>query len=79
MNKKEFIEECRVALQVDPGTLNEESSPDNVEMWDSMGWLSLIAMIDEKLGITLEPETLKGVKKLEDLINIFEVQGLIKE
>lgn len=78
MTKEEFIEQCCLALQVDPGTLDEESSPDNVEMWDSMGWLSLIAMIDEKLGITFDTDSLKGLKKIGDFISMFEKQNLIK-
>ncbi|HGJ64585.1 TPA: acyl carrier protein [bacterium] len=77
MTRQEFIEECCVALQVESGSLNEESSPDDVEMWDSMGWLSLIAMIDEKLGVTLDTDDLKNVKKLGDFIGMFEEQGLI--
>jgi acyl carrier protein len=78
MTRNEFIEECCLALQVDSGLLSEESAPDNVENWDSMGWLSLIAMIDEKLGVGVDTEVLKKVKKLGHLINIFEKQGLIK-
>ena len=78
MNKREFIENCCVALELDPGSLNEESTPDDVETWDSMGWLSLIAMIDEELKTTLETEMLKDVKKLGDLIRILEEQNLIE-
>jgi acyl carrier protein len=78
MTKEEFIEQCCLALQVDPGTLDKESSPDNVEMWDSMGWLSLIAMIDEKLGVTLDTDSLKELKKIGDFISMFEKQNLIE-
>jgi acyl carrier protein len=78
MKKEEFIENCCIALEVEPGSLSEESSPDDVETWDSMGWLGLIAMIDEKLGITLNAEILKDVKKLGDLIEILEKQNLLK-
>ena len=78
MTREEFIENCCIALEVEPGSLNEESSPDDVETWDSMGWLSLIAMIDEELGITLDAERLKDVKKLGDLIEILEKQNLLE-
>jgi len=78
MTKEEFVEECCFALQVDSGTLNEESSPENVDNWDSMGWLSLIAMIDEKFGLDLDIDMLKDVEKLGDLVNILEKNELIK-
>ena len=78
MTREEFIENCCIALEVEPGSLNEESSPDDIETWDSMGWLSLIAMIDEKLGITLNAEILKDVKELGDIIEILEKQNLLE-
>ena len=78
MRKAEFIENCCIALEVEPGSLNEESSPDDIGTWDSMGWLCLIAMIDEKLGVTLNNEILKNIKRLGDLIEILEKQNLLK-
>lgn len=78
MTKKEFIENCCIALEVELGYLNENSAPDNVETWDSMGWLSLIAMVDEKLGVSLDTEMLKNVKNLGNLIEILEKQGLLE-
>ena len=77
MTKEEFIEECCLALQVDPGSLNEESSPDNVVLWDSMGWLVLIAMVDEKLGLVLDTGDLNKLKKIGDFVNLFKEKGLI--
>jgi acyl carrier protein len=78
MNKEEFIENCRIALDAKPGFLDEKSSPDNVENWDSMAWMSLIAMIAEKLGVVLSNEDLEDFRELGDLIAILEEKGLIE-
>ena len=78
MKREEFLEECAIALQVNPGSLDEESSPVSVEMWDSMGWLSLIAMIDDKLDFTLEINELRNIKKIGDFIDLLKGKGLIE-
>ncbi len=78
MTKEEFIEECCIALQVDQSSLDEESSPETVESWDSMGWLSLIAMIDDKFNIVIEMKDLKDLKKIGDFVDLLVEKGLIK-
>ena len=77
MTKAQFIENCCIALEVDPGSLDEQSTPDDVSTWDSMGWISLMAMIDEELGVTLDAEELTNVKNLGQLIEILEKQDLL--
>jgi len=64
MTEKEFIEECCIALEVDSGSLNRESSPENVEAWDSLGYLNLISMIDSELGFVIESDDLQKFETL---------------
>ena len=78
MTKAQFIENCCIALEVDPSSLDEQSAPDDVATWDSMGWISLLAMIDEELGITLDAEELTNVRNLGELIEILEKQNLLE-
>jgi acyl carrier protein len=40
-------------LEVDPAKLNDYSSPDNVEQWDSLIAMKLVAAIEEKFNIKL--------------------------
>jgi acyl carrier protein len=40
-------------LEIDPGTLNDDSSPDNVKEWDSLSAMKLVAAIEEKFNIRL--------------------------
>jgi acyl carrier protein len=79
MNTEEFIENCCMALEVEPGTLNRDSSPDNVETWDSLGYLNLIAMIDTELGVSIEGDELQKFKTLGSLIDELKSKGVINE
>lgn len=78
MTVKDFIEKCCIALEVEPGILNRDSSPDNVETWDSMGYLSLIAMIDTELGVSIEGDELQKIKNLGDLIDELKSRGALQ-
>jgi acyl carrier protein len=40
-------------LQVDPGQLTDESSPDTVKEWDSLAAMKLVVAIEEKFNIRL--------------------------
>ncbi len=78
MTEKEFIENCCLALDVKPGTLNRDSSPDNVGTWDSMGYLSLISMIDKEFGISFEGEKLESFRNLGEIIDDLKLRGVLK-
>jgi len=43
-------------LQVAPEQVDERSSPDTLERWDSMQHLILVSGFEEELGIDVDPE-----------------------
>jgi len=43
-------------LQVDPHQINDSSSPDTLEAWDSINHLNLIAAFEDEFSIDIEPE-----------------------
>lgn len=63
--KLALIEE---ALDVEEGSLTPETSLDDVEEWDSIAMLSLIAMLDDEFGKTISGKELKGLKSVADIL-----------
>ena len=51
-------------LAVDAKTLNADSSPEQVEAWDSVQHLNLVLALEEKYGIQFEPEEMEGMNNL---------------
>ena len=78
MTRKEFIKKCCIALEVKPGELDRDSSPDNVETWDSLGYMSLIAMIDTELGVVIEGDELQELGTLGSLIDELESRSVLE-
>lgn len=64
--KIEFLEEI---MDVEPETLKENTVLEDVEEWDSLSTLSLIAEMKKQYGIKLSTETIKEFKTVADICN----------
>jgi len=56
-NIEERIKEVMSAVfEVDADSINEESSQDNIENWESIKTLDLIVALEEEFGVTIPLE-----------------------
>lgn len=60
-------------FEVDLTTLNEDSSIDNIENWDSIRHLNLILALEEEFQITIPDE------EVGDLVNFKLIELIINE
>jgi acyl carrier protein len=68
-------EVCSVAADVfgvGAGTLNADSSPEQVEVWDSVQHLNLVLALESKYGVQFEPEEMEGMKNLGQIAALVE-------
>lgn len=70
MNKQEFMNALEEILELDENTLQAEQGLLEIEAWDSLAFLSVIAMADEQFDLTLEGRKLEQVTKVQDLIDL---------
>jgi len=73
MTREAMIEELEDILMLDEGELELEKGLDGYEDWDSMSYLSLIALFDGKLGKKLDIATIKSFKTPQDIISFAEL------
>ena len=72
MNTTEFIEKFAEAIDVDAASLSVETEFRTLPEWDSIVYLSVIAMLDEEYGIQIENAAFKTLKTINDVINCIE-------
>ncbi len=67
------------ALELNKGSINIESSQENVEKWDSLGQLSILSALDEQSGgkVADIPE-LAGALSTKEIIDILKDNLLVK-
>jgi len=64
-----FIDQLKEILEVEDRNLNITDEFRNYPEWDSLGYLELIAMMDEEYGVAIETEDFRKLFTLGDLIN----------
>ncbi len=58
------------AINAPEDQVQPDTELQNLEWWDSMGVLLLMAELDERFGIILEEETISSFAKVSDILKI---------
>lgn len=70
MNRQEFLNSLEEILELDTNTLKGDEALQDLEQWDSLAFLSVIAMADEHFNIVIQGDKLEKVKTVEDLVDL---------
>ena len=65
----EFIEKFKEALDIE-GEFNINAELEEFKEWDSMGYISVMSMLDEEYGKEVDANQLKACKTLADLYEL---------
>lgn len=65
----EFIEKFKEALDIE-GEFDINVELEEFEEWDSMGYISIMSMLDEEYGKEVSANQLKACKTLADLYEL---------
>jgi len=57
------------ALDTEPGTVKPEIQLTELEEWDSLGVVSLIAMLDKHFSVRLQPDKIRALKTVKDILD----------
>lgn len=72
MNIQGFIEKFAEAIEVEASTLTTETEFRTLAEWDSVAYISVIAMMDEEYDIQIEMATFKTLKTLGAIAEYIE-------
>ena len=70
MDTLDFIEKFAEALEIeDSSSLIPETEFRSLEQWDSINYLSVIAMMDEEYGIQIEQSEFKKLSTIQSIVD----------
>lgn len=72
MSVEKFATEMANAIDADPATVTADTVYKNLDCWDSMGALSIIAMIDENYSVSIGGDDLEGTGTVAELFALVE-------
>lgn len=67
--EKEFIEKLKEALEIEDRELSLTDKFREYPEWDSLAFLSVIAMIDEEYDVIIEGRDFKKLETVGDIVN----------
>lgn len=70
MTRAQFLRLIDELIEAPPGTLNGSEIVRDIEGWDSLKLVELIALLDERFNIPLSAEQLVKCKTVNDMIKL---------
>lgn len=68
--EEKFITLFCETLEIEDAELTSETRFRDLEQWDSLAYLSVIAMIDEEFDVVIEGKEFKELHTLGDIIRV---------
>jgi acyl carrier protein len=72
MTDKEKLNQLEELLDIEKGTLSEDTELHQINEWDSMAIITIIAMFDEVYGKIITPANVKNFKTIKDVMGEME-------
>jgi acyl carrier protein len=63
-------------LGVTPDLLSEESSPESISNWDSLGHLNLVIALEEEFGVNLSADDVMAMRSMGVIRRILHQSGV---
>lgn len=70
MKKAEFFEELKEALEIEDTLIDITTNLTELDAFDSLGIMSLVALIDEHFGKSLSQEDFQQITTVQSLMDI---------
>jgi acyl carrier protein len=70
LGRNEFLLLLDELLELEPGTVKESETLENLEGWNSLAIISLMALVDEQFGMSLQPRQIAASKTVSDLMSL---------
>lgn len=69
MTQQALIDLFAEGLEVDASVLSPETRIADVEEWNSIGWLTIMSLVDEQLGVQIESKAIRSFQTVQDVID----------
>ena len=66
-------------LYIDESLINDDSGPESIEVWDSLGHINIITAIEEDFDIELSPEEIIEITSVRDIKKLLTNKQIIFE
>jgi acyl carrier protein len=72
LQRAEFFLLLDELLELEPGTVKGSETLDSLEGWNSLAIISLMALMDERFGVNLQPRRIAACTTVADLVALLD-------
>jgi acyl carrier protein len=69
MNLQALYDLISESLEIDASALRADKVISEYEEWNSLAWLTIMSLLDERYGITLSGAEIRGFKTVQDFLD----------
>lgn len=70
MDERGFLKDMEELVEATPGSLNLSVELTNLEQWNSLAFISFLAMADSNYNAKVGPSELRGCQTIGDLMKL---------
>jgi len=64
------------AFGIDAGTVTPETTPEDVEKWDSLGHMNMVAGLENAFAIQFEIDEIMEMASVAQILKVLEARGI---
>ena len=64
----------KAAFDVDPQSINLDTTPAQVPAWDSMGHVVLVSSLEQAFGVSFDVDEVMGMENVREIVKIVEAK-----
>jgi len=68
MTNQELIQLFAEALEIEASSIDPEKAIAEYREWNSLAWLTIMSLLDERYGIQLTGKDIRGFVRVDDVI-----------
>jgi acyl carrier protein len=78
MNLEEALAWVANIFEAPEESITPETKREDIESWDSLGSLTLLAALDEDFDITVSDDVLAEMQAVDDVLKVLRTHGCLK-
>jgi acyl carrier protein len=75
VTQQEVLDWVAELFEEDSRQLTPDTIRDDIEAWDSLGVLTLLAALDRDFGIILSDDEVQGMRQVDDILDVLRRNG----
>jgi acyl carrier protein len=69
MNPQELYDLIGESLEIDASAIHADKAISDYEEWNSLAWLTIMSLLDERYGISLSGAEIRSFKSVQDFVD----------